>query len=893
MRILYVAAWTLVLAGCSYKIGEFKFERRVSDFRNNDVYMPIESNGAARSHEFKTARRDHRIISEKEGDGGVLAPAMRVKLRVTNLSEPKPAPKEYTIITGAEGPLKFSMALLGMSLGSVWTVQKAEVNGEINRVELLEVCKPWGVQWRLFANQALTSHVIRCKRLELEPLAQARFSACDQQDDACEKTFASFTENALDTWLTEMNDYCQKRSFQRCRRIYQSFFRTSFIRMRDKAAIEKAVAAMMSHIGGPNVGPVISTVFVYGSEEAIQAVVEAVKKETSPYAVKTLLDCVRAGGNGKTACGEAFAMLAGAHSTNMYKLTGDALKLVVAAEPPSTDPWVKARVRQMAYALEHQAKNALAERHRREKEEQYKKECGGGIYCQRTSFGVIYNHGGGNSNRYEAPVETGPTVLTLLESGKEEEALAVLRKLKEDDEWGNQRNFGTNSKGYNILHIAAEKDMRGVARELLKKFPDLALQESNGRSRPAEVAFEAKHESLAREIREVEDEIDDGSKWYSTGHSQRREVNGRMEILAKAMDRKGHQAVRISPRKALILGGDIERRVEIWDAQTGKTVAVRPMHALHANGVAGLGRTGKVIVISKHEENAKKEWKLVAEDFDPDLRKWGETTQIPINVGKMGPVKVEPEYLVLKHGGILVAYFQEEYAEKSTAAWINLAVQDADGTRIIGRTAFLRNGFKMAELPDGKIVIAGGQVNFSGQTDGKWENAKELEIFDPSTGLSEKGMAATQTPQMLRGALALDDGRVITYGPGGLDLWDLEKKTAARFNPLDSPARSVKQLPSGQVFVLTESGNVVSLKPAAAALEKVKDFPIGDADAVLMPLSGDELVAFGGTNASRGDQPIYPVHVVKVSKGTVFPHFECADAEDDSCGREPAAFKRK
>src|SRR5664280_1186035 len=125
-----------------------------------------------------------------------------------------------------------------------------------------------------------------------------------------------------------------------------------------------------------------------------------------------------------------------------------------------------------------------------------------------------------------------------------------------------------------------------------------------------------------------------------------------------------------------------------------------------------------------------------------------------------------------------------------------------------------REGQAAVRLGDGRVLIMGGTVPFTGQCQMACVTpaTASVEIYDPSTGkFSPSGSLAV--PRSGGQALLLNDGRVLVSGGTGEISGDLSTieiyDPAQRTSVVVKPPADIKQLPSYPTVVLLADGRVL------------------------------------------------------------------------------------
>jgi hypothetical protein len=207
----------------------------------------------------------------------------------------------------------------------------------------------------------------------------------------------------------------------------------------------------------------------------------------------------------------------------------------------------------------------------------------------------------------------------------------------------------------------------------------------------------------------------------------------------------GSVAVLLETGKVLLAGGSNTRSVpldgaELYDPATNTFSLTASMRSRRDGALAVRLRNGNVLIIGG-EEGATLD-ATTAEVYSPEIGQFaptgalhakGYTTALSLNSGKV----------------LVIGPSNTELYDPSTGLF-----------SVTGPMKTPRTKFAAALLPDGKVLVAGGQV------DGAWgETVSVTEIYDPATGSFSAGPAMTYKRFKLKqSVVTLKSGRVLIGG---------------------------------------------------------------------------------------------------------------------------------
>jgi len=267
------------------------------------------------------------------------------------------------------------------------------------------------------------------------------------------------------------------------------------------------------------------------------------------------------------------------------------------------------------------------------------------------------------------------------------------------------------------------------------------------------------------------------------------------QMIAARFD---HAAVLLPSGRILIVGG-IERNgvmqpsAETFDPVTGRFTTTGKPQAQHGWGVtATLLRDGKVLVAGGSTGCDSPCYTASAELYDPATATFAST-------GKLTVPRAEARAVLLRNGEVLFVggtaveeskpVLTAELYHPSTGTFTAIgATHLSDATQVVllkdgrvlvvgssgadlydpstnrftttGAMTVPRSKFGGALLPDGRVLIAGGQAG------GSWgTRVTSTQIYDPGTGRFSSGPALNESRfKLSKAVVSLKDGRVLVAG---------------------------------------------------------------------------------------------------------------------------------
>lgn len=256
--------------------------------------------------------------------------------------------------------------------------------------------------------------------------------------------------------------------------------------------------------------------------------------------------------------------------------------------------------------------------------------------------------------------------------------------------------------------------------------------------------------------------------------------------------RADHVAATLPDGRVLVAGGNSNGGVstsgaEFYDPATGAFAPTAPLVVARSRaGVATLA-DGRVLVVGGVRQTATGgEFLRSAEIYDPASASWNLTGSVTGNSSVGGPAIVS-----LLDGRVLVI-------TSSNSQWFDPATgMFSQAVELLTR----RSGASAALLPDGRVLLSGGQDLSS-------TALTSADIWDPTTD-SWSPTGSMATARYSASATVLADGRVLVAGginstgkQGGAELFDPATETFSATGSLLTPR-------SGHVAVALANGDVI------------------------------------------------------------------------------------
>jgi len=269
-----------------------------------------------------------------------------------------------------------------------------------------------------------------------------------------------------------------------------------------------------------------------------------------------------------------------------------------------------------------------------------------------------------------------------------------------------------------------------------------------------------------------------------------------------ATARFGHSATSLPNGKVLVVGGYLEGQgdlatAELYDPASGTWTSTGSLATARDSHTATLLLNGKVLVVGGESGfyNA-----ATAELYDPANGTW--TTAGSVAPGQRHTATLLPNGKVLVAGGYVIDF---GYGGGSTAG---AALYDpaSETWTTTGRLATARDAHTATLLPNGKVLVAGGNDN---QLFGGLGSLASAELYDPASGTwTATGSLTTARPYHT--AALLPNGKVLVAGGykasalATAELYDPATGTWRATGSLATArnAHTMTLLPSGKVLVV-------------------------------------------------------------------------------------------
>ena len=216
---------------------------------------------------------------------------------------------------------------------------------------------------------------------------------------------------------------------------------------------------------------------------------------------------------------------------------------------------------------------------------------------------------------------------------------------------------------------------------------------------------------------------------------------------------------------------------ELWDPATGRFRVLPPMARSREHPLAVVLADGRVLLSGG--DTARTDEEPTAEVFDPATGSFSLLASRPATID--GSAVRLTDGRVLFTGGA-TTLDQDEMGLREIAATAEIFDPASGAFHKIGPMRFTRIGHELELLPDGRVLVLGGEVTYAQQVD-----QPLAEIFDPQTGrfdLAERPALSTKTHDY---SVKLPDGRLaILRQPGWAQYPDRSLPMTVTFYDLES-----------------------------------------------------------------------------------------------------------
>ncbi|MBV8271837.1 MAG: putative Ig domain-containing protein [Cupriavidus sp.] len=260
--------------------------------------------------------------------------------------------------------------------------------------------------------------------------------------------------------------------------------------------------------------------------------------------------------------------------------------------------------------------------------------------------------------------------------------------------------------------------------------------------------------------------------------------------------RQAHTATRLQDGRVLVVGGygtgggNALNSAELYDPTTGKWAATASLNQERDSHTATLLTDGRVLVAGGETQGGAHSAIATAEIFDPVAGTWTLT-------GSLAQARDQQSAALLPDGRVLVAG-----GESGGAALASAEVFDpATGTwSQTGSLSQARNDFAATQLADGRVLAVGG-------TDGT-NILASAEIYNPASGTWTPTGSMSQARDFHTATLLANGHVLVAGGTDGTDLFESEQ-----FDPASgtwTQTGSLEQLREQHTATLLLDGTVLA-----------------------------------------------------------------------------------
>jgi hypothetical protein len=212
---------------------------------------------------------------------------------------------------------------------------------------------------------------------------------------------------------------------------------------------------------------------------------------------------------------------------------------------------------------------------------------------------------------------------------------------------------------------------------------------------------------------------------------------------------ESHAAVRLPDGRALVVGGTFTQTAELFDPKTGQFSVTGKMLRMRGGVTATLLSDGRALIAGGWEQKLSP---YTAELYDPATGQFA-------SAGPMATWRYWHAAVRLADGRVLVAggYDLKNQASRS----IEIYDPGTNTFSVKAEMVEARVFPTAALLPDGRVLIAGGSYTDVAGNDVGVRNS--IELFDPATGRSVIADGLT-VPRLANIMVPLPDGRILVAG---------------------------------------------------------------------------------------------------------------------------------
>ncbi|WP_437615149.1 kelch repeat-containing protein [Sorangium sp. So ce834] len=289
-----------------------------------------------------------------------------------------------------------------------------------------------------------------------------------------------------------------------------------------------------------------------------------------------------------------------------------------------------------------------------------------------------------------------------------------------------------------------------------------------------------------------------------------------LAVRSMAAARRDHAATLLPDGRVLVTGGGGPGGsldgAEVFDPGAGKWLSLQSMQRSRAEHTATLLSDGQVLVAGGSERDADGSLRAAIDDaelLDPDAGLWR-------SLDPLRTARYSHTATLLPDGRVLVAGGDAIGGGASRGRFLDSAeVLDPDsGTwRVVGLMRQARGSHTATLLQDGRVLVAGGDEDLDASL-GETRSLSHAELFDPDSG-TWRVVGPMHTARDQHTATLLDDGKVLVAGGrdegrilDSAELFDPASERWVLVAPMREPryAHTATLLPNGQVLVAGGSG---------------------------------------------------------------------------------------